>query len=1044
MVKHDEQSCRANCDTWRRMPTAAVPAIRIAALAVVLLGASVAWSSDTPANGADVDFARDIAPIFIEHCYACHGPDVQESGLRLDRRDAALAGGDSGALFVAGDSDGSELIRRVTADEDERMPPAEGNNRPLSAEQIAELTAWVDAGGTWPEVDGAGSSHWAFQPIVRPELPKVGDASWPRTGLDHFVLSRLEAAGIAPSPEADRYTLIKRLSYDLIGLPPTVEEVDAFVNDTSRDAYERLVDRLLDSPHFGERWGRHWLDMARYADSDGYEKDNPRPNAWRYRDWVIDAVNADMPLDRFTIEQMAGDLLPDATADNRLATAFHRQTLTNTEGGTDQEQWRVEAIFDRVATTGSVWLGLTVGCAQCHTHKYDPISHREFYQLFAFFNNGDETVTDVPLQGEALVKWSRDKADAQQKLADLEPKLEQKRAELVARLPSWEEELKARPAEPFAFHPIELVGVESKAGVELKTLSDGSYLAAGTNPDKDTITIRARTDLPEITGWRIEALTHDSLGGNGPGRTSHGNFVLGEFRASAAAGSEFKDEDRIALADAQSDYAQNGFPPTNALDGKSNTGWAIGPKMGKDHWILLLTKEPVPTAEKPNLQLVLEQDYGSQHTLGRFRVMAVTGHDPLLGIPQDVRDVLAIATDGRTDEQKKTLVDYYVNQDKQAREWTKQVRDLRARASARPEMKSRVISERIDDRRTTHILHRGDFLQPKEEVQPSTFGVLPPIETRGEQPDRLDLARWLVSPRNPLVPRVTVNHVWARLFGHGIVKTPGDFGARGEAPSHPELLDWLATELMRLGWSRKEMIRAIVLSATYRQSSATRADLVDVDPTNRLLHRQNRFRVEGEVVRDLALSVAGLLSPKLGGPSVFPPLPSGIAELSYAGNFKWNDSEGEDRYRRGMYTFFKRTAPHPNLTTFDCPDSNTTCLERQNSNTPLQSLTMLNNEVYAETAQAFARRLLQLDDLDDRQRLVRAFRMCVARPPTDSEVASFADLLASSRQWYAEREDDAKTAVGAYAPAGGSLAETAAWIATTRIMLNLDEFLTRE
>ncbi len=705
-----------------------------ALVAMIVCGSTrLAWA-DGAAAAAKIDFARDVGPIFVEHCYECHGPDAQESGLRFDRRDAALAGGDSGPLFTPGKSGESELIRRVTATDEERMPPAEDNNKPLSADQIARLKAWIDAGAVWPEASAGRSSHWSFQPIARPEPPAVRNTAWPRSPLDRFVLARLEAQGIAPSPEADRYTLIKRLTYDLLGLPPETDEVDAFVNDTSPDAYEKLVDRLLDSPHFGERWGRHWLDMARYADSDGYEKDNSRPDAWRYRDWVIRAVNNDLPLDRFTIEQLAGDLLPGATADDRLATAFHRQTLTNTEGGTDREQWRVEAIFDRVATTGSVWLGLTVGCAQCHTHKYDPISHHEFYQLFAFFDNGDEVETEVPLVGEPLLTWRREKEQAAAELAKLEPKLAEARQALAAKAPAWEEELKSKASKPLEFHPVELVNIASKRGAEFKILSDGSYLAAGENPDKDVVTITARTDLPEVTGFRIETLAHQSLGGKGPGRTAHGNFVLGEFRVSASDSDKFGKKQRVKLAHANADVQQDGFPPENALDGKENTGWAIGPKFGQDHSIVFLAEKPIRGEATPNLQLVLSQNYGGQHTLGRFRVMAVTGYDAWIGIPQNVRDILAIETDKRTPEQTQALVDHVISRDKPATQLADKVEKLRGVANSRPVMKARVLAERTENRRTTHVLHRGDFLQPKDEVRPGTLAALPPIEPRAPRP----------------------------------------------------------------------------------------------------------------------------------------------------------------------------------------------------------------------------------------------------------------------------------------------------------------------
>ncbi len=631
------------------------------------------------------------------------------------------------------------------------------------------------------------------------------------------------------------------MSYDLLGLPPSVEDVDAFVADRSPNAYEKLVDRLLDSPRYGERLARHWLDKARYADSDGYEKDNPRPDAWRYRDWVIDAVNADMPLDRFTIEQLAGDLLPGASPLDHLATAFHRQTLTNTEGGTDQEEFRVAATFDRVATTGTVWLGLTVGCAQCHTHKYDPITHREYYQLFAFFNNADESQTAVPLVGDPLVEWRRDKQAAETKLAELEPKLEKLRAERAAQVAAWEAELQATAAAPLEFHPVELVSAVSKAGAEVKTLSDGSFLIAGKNPDVDQLTVTAKSDLPAITGFRIEALAHDSLGGRGPGRTDHGNFVLGELKVFAVPDENIKKNHRVPLKYAEADYTQGGFPADKAIDDNQKTGWAVGGKTGQDHWALFVTERPIEGQSTPWLRLTLDQNYGGRHTLGRFRVMAVTGNDPQLGIPQEVRDLLAIPAEKRSGEQTAAIVEYYVNRDGQVKKLADEIAELERRAAAEPVMQVRVISQRTDKPRTTHILARGDFLDPQEEVRPETLAILPPIKARvSDAADRLDLARWLVDPANPLTRRVLVNQLWTHLFGRGIVRTPNDFGVRGDRPTHPELLDWLACELAERGWSRKEIIRLIVTSATYRQSSASRPELEELDPLNNLLHRQNR------------------------------------------------------------------------------------------------------------------------------------------------------------------------------------------------------------
>jgi len=1016
---------------------------RSAALGVVLLAVSSAASfGDEPGQ---VDFLTRIQPIFVEHCYACHGPDKQEAGLRFDQRDKALAGGDSGAWFVAGKPDESELVRRITADEGERMPPVEGGARPLSAEQIDTIKAWVAAGAPWPESKNAASTHWAYQPIARPAPPAVKNEPWVRNAIDRFVLARLEAERTSPSPEADRYTLIKRLSYDLLGLPPSIAEVDAFVNDTSPDAYERLVDRLLDSPHFGERFARHWLDKARYADSDGYEKDNPRPDAWRYRDWVIGAVNRDLPLNAFTIEQLAGDLLPGATPEQRLATAFHRQTLTNTEGGTDQEQFRVEAIFDRVATTGTVWMGLTVGCAQCHTHKYDAITHQEYYQLFAFFNNADETTSTATLVGDPLATWQRETAAAKTRLAEIEPRLEKLRAERAAGAAAWETELKNTPSEPLAYHPVELVSAKSAAEAEIKTLSDGSYLVAGKNPDVDRYTIVARSELAQVIGFRLEALPHDSLGGRGPGRTDHGNYVLGEFQVSASADGKFNKKQRVKLTYAEADYTQDGFPAASAIDGNEKTGWAVGGQTGKEHAATFFADKPIPTAKRPWLQIELSQNYSGRHTLGRFRLSAITGHDPRLGIPEKIRGILALEPGKRSAEQTAELTEYYVRRDPAVDKLAGEVETLKKRLAEEPVMNVRVLTQRASEPRKSHILARGDFLDPQAEVTPGTLSVLPPLATRSEGvADRLDLARWLVAEQNPLTRRVLVNHLWSHLFGRGIVRTMNDFGVRGERPTHPELLDWLAAELVERGWSRKDMIRLIVSSATYRQTSAHRPELAESDPLNDWFHRQNRFRVEAELVRDLTLSVSGLLSDKIGGPSVFPPMPPDIAALSYANNFKWETSPGEDRYRRGMYTFFKRTAPHPDLSTFDSPDANTTCIERRTSNTPLQSLTTLNNESFAEAAQAMAGRVLALEGADELARIEQALRLCIARPPSSEERAAFAELLSTSRAWYAEHADEAAKTVGSSKAASAPVPETAAWVATVRMMLNLDEFLTRE
>ncbi|HEV8605195.1 MAG TPA: PSD1 and planctomycete cytochrome C domain-containing protein [Tepidisphaeraceae bacterium] len=815
------------------------------------------------APSAPIDFDRDIRPIFAQNCYECHGPDKAKAGLRLNDPKVALSELKSGnRAIIPNEPAKSELLRRVkSTDPDEQMPPKGDRLTPL---QIEKLHQWIEQGAKW-------QIHWSYRPITRPDPPPVKNAPWPRTPIDNFILQPLERQNLAPSPPADPYTLIKRLHYDLLGLPPTLAEADEFAANPSDAAYEKLIDHLLASPHFGERWGRHWLDKARYADSDGYEKDSLRPDAWKYRDWVIDAFNRDLPFDQFTIQQLAGDLLPNATDNQKLATAFHRQTLTNKEGGVDPEQFRIEAVFDRVETTGAVWLGLTVGCARCHTHKYDAITQREYYQLFAFFNNADETEIKLPTSPAAFAKYEKEMQAYRPKLAALESQISNLKSQIDTSMPAW--------------------------AVDLQQIIDALSLRH-ISPKDDSL---QRTQQAwERNDPRFLSLQKD-------------------------------------LADLQYD------------------------------------------APRPSMMLV------------------------------------------------------------------------------------RVLSQREKNPRPTHLLTRGDFLRPDQPLTPATLSILHPLNphsapstqhsalssAHSEFPSRLDLAHWLTDPSNPLTPRVAVNDIWLHLFGQALVRTPNDFGVRGEKPTHPQLLDFLATEFRRLNFSRKALIKEILLSSTYRQSSRLRPELLELDPENRLLHRQNRFRVEGEIVSDLTLSASALLAPKIGGPSVFPPMPPDVAALSYANNFQWKPSTGEDRHRRAMYTFFKRTAPHPNLTTFDCPDSNATTISRTTSHTPLQALATLNNEIFAEAAQSLSKRILTANHETpnlgtDAQKLQFAFRLCAIRPADSQELTTLTNLLNRSRAWYNQNPTDAKLTLGKLPVPNISLSEQAAWTSISRVLLNLDEFLTRE
>ncbi len=809
-----------------------------------------------------VDFDRDIHPILARSCLSCHGALRQKGGLRLDAGPAALKGGNSGPVLTPGSAARSRLLFIVAGlDPDLKMPPA--GKKPLTAEEVGRLRAWVEQGAKWGKSDAgaaalaARSAHWAFQPVRRPALPSVRNGRWVHNEIDRFILARLEAEGIAPSPEADRPTLIRRVSLDLTGLPPTPAEVDAFARDPRSDAYERLVDRLLASPAYGERWGRHWLDAARYADSDGYEKDTGRPHAWRWRDWVIDALNGDMPYDEFAVEQLAGDLLPNATTEQKVATGFHRNTLTNREGGVDAEQFRVEQVVDRVMTTGTVFLGLTIGCARCHDHKYDPISQREFYQFFAFFNSDVETDIAAPLPGETEAE-GRKRAEFAKKKAELD-------------------------AAVAAYRKGHLPAAEQK--------------------------------------------------------------------------------------------------------------WEAG-----------LT---LPVLRK---------------------------------LPPAIAQTVLVEPARRSPQQGKGLAAYYAKIDPKLAGLNRELAELQKNGAAEPLAQTLALGPR----RTTHVMVRGDFLRPGAEVQPGTPAVLPPLHaTAGGT--RLDLARWIVSPDNPLTPRVAVNWMWQKYFGRGIVATPEDFGTQGDRPSHPELLDYLASQFVRCGWSMKAMHRLIVTSATYRQSAKARPELHDRDPVNVLLARQNRLRLEAEVLRDSALTCSGLLVRRVGGPSVHPPQPAGISDLTYAGSAHWVEDTGPDRYRRGLYTWFQRTSPYPMLLTFDAPDANVCCVRRDRTDSPLQALTLMNDSVFVECSRALARRILaETAGQDDAGRVRHAFRLCLAREPTSAETESLRRLYEGLVQ--ACRGDPAAAAklAGAERAAGSDITEAAAWTAFARALLNLDEFVTRE
>jgi hypothetical protein len=984
-----------------------------------------------------VDFSREIRPILSRHCFKCHGPDDQarKAKLRLDVRDMAIRGGKSGQPAIVPDkADESELVRRIFAeDESELMPPPAARN-PLSAAQKQLLKQWISEGAAYPQ-------HWALLPPRQVPLPKVQQTTWPRTAIDYFVLARLESQGLRPSPTADRYTLARRLYLDLLGLPPTPEEADAFARDGSPDAYEKLVDRLLASPHYGERWARRWLDLARYADTNGYEKDRVR-SIWPYRDWVINALNRDLPFDQFTIEQLAGDLLPGATLEQQIATGFHRNTMINEEGGIDPQEFRFHAMTDRVNTTGTVWLGLTVGCVQCHTHKFDPILHREYYQLMAFLNNADDRTIEVPQpklaarRAELAAQIAARTADLPNRFplepnpTDLRPIEIRRREHLERKFDAWLTEQSGHAVRWTVLHP-----ARAKGNLPLLTvLVDQSILASGDQTKRDVYEVSFQ-GVPDITAIRLEALPDDSLPRRGPGRVYYegpfGDFFLSELTVTA-------DGKPVRLSRASQSFADGGNTAANAIDGKPETGWSINGGQGRAHEAVFNLAAPLAQSRELGLQMVFEKYYAA--ALGRFRVSVTADRRAVAarGLPADIEELLLIPGRQRTGLQRDRLLQYYLSVAPELAAERAAIQKLREQLPAYPS--TLVLLERPPGSpRPTHVHRRGEFLQPTEPVEPDVLSVLPSLP-RGAVRNRLTFARWLVDPGNPLVGRVTMNRHWAALFGRGLVRTTEDFGYQGEAPSHPELLDWLAVELVRQGWSIKKMHRLIVTSATYRQSSRATPELLRKDPQSILLGRGPRFRMEGELIRDTCLRIGGLLGEKIGGPSVFPPQPAGVTSEGTYGALDWKVSQGLDRYRRGLYTFSKRTAPYAMFHTFDAPSGEACVARREVSNTPLQALTLLNDPVFEEVARALGRRLAA-DQRSIEDRASQLFRRCLTRPPTAEELALLLKFHQQQRRRFALRELDAAAIAG---PGAGDRIEPAAWAVVARALLNLDETITKE
>ncbi len=1169
------------------------------------LALALTASGLSPASAEPPSFSQDVRPLLSDRCLKCHGPDDKgrKGNLRLDLRDDALTGGKSGAAgIVPGNISDSEILRRMrSTDPDEVMPPP-AMKKALTPDEIRLFEQWVADGAAYEK-------HWAFEAPVLPAVPAPVQAAWPQHNeVDALVQPLLAGAGLAPSPEAGRAALLRRVSFDLTGLAPTAAELATGLAGPSSQAYEDAVDRLLASPHYGERWGRKWLDLARYADTNGYEKDRSR-TIWPWRDWVIRALNADLPFDQFTIEQIAGDLLPDPTTDQLIATGFHRNTMLNEEGGIDPLEFRYHAMVDRVATTSATWLGLTLQCAQCHTHKFDPVTHHEYFSIMALLNNADEPELELPGPDHQ-----------QQKMARAE-----KLGSLLAGLPSLWLAKQAKP-EAIAWHNPTSVTVEPNAADPARVLPDQSVLFKAPGPDKTTVTLHLQGIPAKATHLRLEALTDDTLPGKGPGRTPHGNFVLNEIEVHAASRT-------LALMASSPTAEQAGFPLSAAVDGDENSGWAVDDGKGNLHQTrtaVFAFPESLPVT---SLNVTLKQTHGNHHTLGRVKVSlgttatpattlsleqateawlatqrshtarwqpvaptVATSNLPLLTIQPDASvfvsgdtskadtyqlqftkvptGVTAIRLEALPDSRlpgrgpgmayyegpkgdfflgefqlssggqpvklAKATESYAKNQfgqpvsaqlaidgnpetgwscaDGQGRaheavfvlekplnpdqgtvsltmmfgrhyacslgkfriSFTTQAGEIRAstlpadlqpllttplqpaqRASLQQEfllqtpelaetrkeidqlrqpaatLTTLVMQERpAENPRPTFLHNRGEFTQPVDRVEPGVLSVLNPLPP-GAPANRLSFARWLVSRDQPLTARVVVNRTWATFFGRGLVKSQEDFGYQSQLPSHPQLLDWLAVRFMEDGWSMKKLHRRIVLSHTYRQSSADQPEAAAADPENKWLWRGPRLRLDAEEVRDAALQAAGLLSGKMFGPGVYPPQPSSVTTEGTYGALTWPTSTGDDRYRRSIYTFAKRTAPFAFATTFDAPAGDACIVRRDRSNTPLQALTLLNDVTIMEAAIAFGKKLAVRPG-SPADNLEYAFTTCFSRPPATDEAAHLLAFHEKQLAAFNSNPESARELCGADAT---PLA--AAWTLLCRALLNMDEFVTK-
>jgi hypothetical protein len=1149
-----------------------------------------------PPLPATVRFTRDIRPILSDACFKCHGPAsaTRKADLRLDQADGI------GSVVTAGKPDDSELFRRIAAADDHKdhMPPA-ATGKHLTKRHVGLLKRWIEQGAEW-------EPHWAFLPPQKPALPAVRDAAWPRNEIDYFVLKPLEDEGLRPSPEADRATLARRVALDLTGLPPSPQEIDAFMADTTPQAYESLVDRLLASPRYGEHMARFWLDQVRYADTHGLHLDNYR-EMWPYRDWVINAFNAGMPFDRFITEQLAGDLLPDPTLDQLIATGFNRCHITTNEGGSIDEEVYVRNVVERVDGVGQVLLGLSFGCARCHDHKYDPLTQKDYYQMFAFFNSLDGPAMDGNVKDHAPVvrvptaEDVRKTAELGAQIAGVEAQLTGPDPTVDAAQAEWERaELAALHSAWIALEP---ASAASRDGATLTIQPDRSILAGGTSPEKDLVEVVLRLTQTGVRAIRLDALTDPSLPQGGPGRAANGNFVLSELEAAIAPAADPSRAAPVKFVSALADFSQTGYPTAGAIDGNPATGWAIdGGDRRESRSALFVPEQPFGFDGGTELKLRLLFNAGSSNVAGRLRVSVTTdaaaleaarpaslgpwatvgpfpAENPDQGYTRDfgpekkvdlaqkfLKDALAWVehaeyADGKVhalpgdvsatyltrtitaptprtihlslgsddfikvwhdgalvlerkegrgaapDQEKLSLAlpagesrlllkivnsggpaGFYFADKGQGferlapaltellrvpRDQRNEAQTLELRAAYRRLHwdQYKPLTEKLGSLRTVlqqtearapttqiyketaqpreaFILKRGEYDQKGDPVGRDTPAVLPPMAPDLPR-DRLGLARWLADPKHPLTARVAVNRLWQQLFGTGIVKTAEDFGAQGQLPSHPELLDFLAVRFAEDGWDVRRMMKAIVTSATYRQSARATPELLRRDPENRLLARGPRFRLEAETLRDQALAVSGLLFEKIGGPSVKPPQPDLWIAVGFVGSNtqKFEADKGPDKiHRRSLYTFWKRTSPPPQMSAFDAPSRESCAVRRERTNTPMQALMLMNDPQYLEAARALAARTLREAGPTPEERAALLFRLAAARTADAPELEILLRTYRGHRAAYEADPKAARDLVGAGEPksdADPDPVEWAAWTLMANLVLNLDEVVTK-